>query len=525
MASATALPRNENGDLALRWSGRWSLTTRILAVNIFALAILAGSLFYLDSFRERLTASRLAQAETEVVMAAEALAAAAPGSRQALLTGLGQASETRFRIFSRAGEVMDGWDGSEPTYVLRDPDKEPWTKKAARFLDSVLDTIVRARRPPELVLHGDDRIDAWPEAEAALVSRSPTTALRRAPEGTPFISAAAPLGPPERGLVLLLTSNARDIRTVVRSERLTLGFVLAATILLSVLLSLFLARTIARPLRRLARAAHRVRLGRAREVSVPLLPARRDEIGLLARALHDMTQSLRYRIDATEAFAADVTHELKNPLASLRSAVDSLERVEDPALRRQLLDVVRHDVRRLDRLIVDIAEVSRLDAELSRARFEPVDLGRLIESMLDVWDARGAGRGVRIAFARPRVGSAVVMGEESRLARVFDNIVDNAISFSPEGGLVEIAAVHAGSNVLVSVEDEGPGIPETAREAIFNRFHSIRPEGEAFGRHSGLGLAIAKAIVEGHDGRIWVEDRFDGRPGARIVIRFPGVQP
>jgi two-component system sensor histidine kinase ChvG len=325
------------------------------------------------------------------------------------------------------------------------------------------------------------------------------------------------------GGILLATINARDVTRIVRAERLRLGLVLLAATLLSILLSLFLARTIALPLRRLARAAHRVRLGRAREVDVPTLPARRDEIGLLARALHDMTHSLRYRIDATEAFAADVTHELKNPLASLRSAVDSLEKVQDPALRTQLLDVVRHDVVRLDRLIVDIAEVSRLDAELTRARFEPVDLGTLIDNLLPAWDGRAAAAGVSIAFARPRAGSAVILGEASRLARALDNIVDNAISFSPRDGLVEIQASAVDDEVTVAVEDEGPGVPPPERESIFNRFHSMRPEGEAFGRHSGLGLAIAKAIVEGHDGRIEAEDRSDGRPGARFTMRFAGM--
>jgi two-component system sensor histidine kinase ChvG len=234
-----------------------------------------------------------------------------------------------------------------------------------------------------------------------------------------------------------------------------------------------------------------------------------------------MTHSLRYRIDATETFAADVTHELKNPLASLRSAVDSLDKVDDPPLRGQLLDVVRQDVSRLDRLIVDIAEVSRLDAELTRARFEPVDLGQMIESLLPLWEARAGERRVAIVFARPRTGTAVILGEESRLARVLDNIVDNAISFSPEGGLVEICAVRIGDEVTITVEDEGPGVPPEAREAIFRRFHSLRPEGEAFGRHSGLGLAIAKAIVKGHDGWIGAEDRRDGRMGARFVVRFP----
>jgi len=256
-------------------------------------------------------------------------------------------------------------------------------------------------------------------------------------------------------------------------------------------------------------------------VDVPLLPRRGDEIGLLARALHDMSQSLRQRIDGTEAFAADVTHELKNPLASLRSAVDSLERVDDPALRRRLLDVVRHDVVRLDRLIVDIAEVSRLDAELSRARFEPVDLGGLIEGLLEPWEARAAEQDVRLAFARPRIGTAVIPGDEGRLARALDNLVDNAISFSSKEGLVEIGAARVGEEVVVTVEDEGPGVPPAAREEIFRRFHSLRPEGEGFGRHSGLGLAIAKATVEGHDGRILVEDRHDGRSGARFVLRFP----
>jgi two-component system, OmpR family, sensor histidine kinase ChvG len=523
MASDTDLERSDERDLALRWSGRIPITARILAINIFALAILAGSLFYLDSFRSRLTQAQLTQAQTEAQMIAASLAAAPPNARARLLRRLGQASGTRLQVYRRDGsELMDSWEGAPPTYELRDPEREPWDKDIARLLDNGFDSIVGADQPPPLQMPIRGELDAWPEATQALERQAPATALRRAPEGTAFISAAAPVAGEES--VLLLTSNARDVRRVVRSERLTLAIILLGTVLLSVLLSLFLARTIARPLRRLARAAQRVKLGRAREVAVPTLPARRDEIGLLARALSEMTQTLRYRIDATEAFAADVTHELKNPLASLRSAVDSLERVEDPGLRGQLLDVVRHDVVRLDRLIVDIAEVSRLDAELTRARFEAVDLGALVESLMPGWEERSAAAGVAVAFARPRAGTAVVMGKASRLARAIDNVVDNAISFSPPGSLVEVAAVRIGKEVLVSVEDEGPGVPEPAREAIFNRFQSMRPEGEEFGRHSGLGLAIAKAIVEGHDGRIAAEDRRDGRTGARFVIRFPGAK-
>ncbi len=518
-ASDTALRRNEDRELGLTWSRRFSLRQRILAVNVFAIAILAGSLFYLDGFRSRLTKARTDQARTEAVMIAHMLPAVPPGKRQTILMRLGQDSGTRLRVYGRGGgKQADSWLGAPPTYTLRDPADEPWYRDVARALDNGFDAIVGAARPPDHVPPVPDVLAGWPEARTALAGGAPTTELRRAPDGTPYVSAAMRV---DDGSVLLLTVNARDVRRVVRAERLSLALILAATLLVSILLSRFLARTIANPLRRLALAAHRVRLGRAREVDVPLLPARRDEIGLLARALHDMTQSLRQRIDATDAFAADVTHELKNPLASLRLAVDTLERVEDPALRRQMLDVVRQDVGRLDRLIVDIAEASRLDAELSRARFEPIDIGKLIEAMLPTWEGR-SGNGVEIAFARPRVGTAIVLGDESRLARLIDNLVDNALSFSPADGIVEIRAASAGDEVLVSIQDDGPGVPAAARESIFNRFHSIRPE-EDFGRHSGLGLAIAKAIVEGHGGRIEVEDRADGRGGARFVVRFPGV--
>jgi two-component system sensor histidine kinase ChvG len=498
--------------------------------------MLAGGFFYLDSYRDRLLDQRVRQVAEQTRLAAEALNAAPLETRPALLRRMGALTGLRLRAYPAIGPAaeyrgggrrLDSWAGAAPTYRLRDPEGQPWQRQAARTLDRVVNFVAGAAEPEPFGEPRDDNLFAWPEAQEVRNGATLATRVRQARDLTPVISAAVPVQQvdpfdPRPGAVLFATINARDVTRIVRAERLRLGFVLLGVTILSVLLSLFLARTIVRPLRRLARAAQRVRLGRAREVDVPRLPARRDEIGLLARALADMTHSLRYRIDATEAFAADVTHELKNPLASLRSAVDSLERVEQPELRRQLLDVVRSDVARLDRLIVDIAEVSRLDAELTRARFEPIDLAIMIEELLPSWEERAAKAGVHIVFARPRLGSVVLMAEGSRLARALDNLVDNAISFSPKDGLVEIAALLMGDELLVTVEDEGPGVPPTIREAIFNRFHSIRPDSEAFGRHSGLGLAIAKAIVEGHDGRIAVEDRRDGRAGARFVLRFPG---
>lgn len=515
------MEKNRRDELALAWSARWSLTARILAVNIFAIALLAGGFFYLDSYRARLIDQRVTEAITQTMLIAHAIDAAPAAARLRLVARSGRLTGTRLRVFGAEGDVapFDSWSVSPPTYELRDPFSQPWQRKAARTLDRAVDFVVGAQPAEDFVEPLRDRVAAWPEAQAALAQDRPASRLYTAPDRTPVLTVAVPLQ--DGRAVLLATSNARDITRTVRAERLRLGIVLAAITITSILLSLFLARTIVRPLRRLARAAVRVRLGRAREVQVPRLPERRDEIGLLARALSDMSQTLNQRIDATEAFAADVTHELKNPLASLRSAVDSLARVTDPALQAQLLGVIQDDVHRLDRLITDIAEASRVDAELARASFERVDLGAIIEGLVRERERRASLGDVRVAFARCNVGSAVVLGDGSRLTRVVENLVDNAISFSPPGGLVQIAATVDGEEVLVRIEDEGPGVAPEVREDIFRRFHSIRPEGEAFGRHSGLGLAIAKAIVEGHHGTIDVQDRDEGQAGARFVIRLP----
>ncbi|HET9355130.1 MAG TPA: ATP-binding protein [Sphingomicrobium sp.] len=519
MASATDSARNDEGDLALTWSGRWTLTHRILAVNVLTLVLFALSILYLQSYRDQLTEERLERLTSETAIAAEAINRTRAREREALLSEIGVANGARLRLYDPAGrKVADSFAIGEPAYTLRDPAAEAWRKNAARALDRGFNALVGADTPPDFAEPAADRADQWSELAAA--GPTPAVTIRTAPDLTPVFIGTSLLADDSR---LLVTKNDRDLTRTVRSQRATLGIALALATILSILLSLFLARTIVRPLRRIALAAHRVRLGRAREVRVPRLPSRRDEIGTLARAVSDMSQSLRIRIDNIEAFAADVTHELKNPLASLRSAVDSLERVDDPALKRQLTDVIRQDVNRLDRLIGDVGEAARTDAELARASFEEVDLGKLIEQLVGVWEQRRETGNVRIAFARPRKSSTVVMGEPGRLARAIDNIVDNAISFSPPGGLVEIAAIRLGDNILIRVDDEGPGVPGALREAIFNRFHSVRPETEHFGRHSGLGLAIARAIVEGHDGTIDVADRDDSPSGARFTIILPAA--
>jgi two-component system sensor histidine kinase ChvG len=520
MASDIDSTSSEEADLRLKWSGRWTLAHRIMALNLITVLLVALSTLYLDVFRIRLSKERVRQTRIEATATAQAILAAGPEDREPILATISKTTGTRLRLFAPDGSLLaDSWHVTGPTYALKDPSTQRWPKDVARALDRGFNFLVGARPLDEFVEPPVNRLQSWPEAIRAKATGKAVTAVRNAPDLTPVISAAVPLD----GDVLLATNNDRAFTRTVRSQRAIIAAAMAVLVAISVFLSLFLARTIVRPLRRLALAAHRVRLGRSREVNVPRLPSRTDEIGLLARAVSDMSQSLRHRIDNIEAFAADVTHELKNPLASLRSAVDGLDRVDDPELREKLKKIVREDVGRLDRLISDISEAARTDAELARARFERVDLGPLIEQLVHSWETRRETGDARLAFARPRKDSAVVMGKPDRLARAINAIIDNAVSFSPPGGLVEIAVTRVEDEVRIRIDDEGPGVPPEAREAIFNRFHSVRPEGENFGRHSGLGLAIAQAIVNGHDGEIDVQDRDDAPSGARFTIRLPSA--
>ena len=478
------------------------------------------STLYLDVFRNRLSKERVRQTRLEATTAATALSHIPQAEWGQFLTSIAQTRSYRIRVYSSDGALLlDTFALGGPTFTLRDPATQSWTKDAARALDRGFNAVVGAPKLDDYAEPATDRLGAWSEAVEARKSEKATTAVRNAPDLTPVISAAVPV----EGNVLMVTDNDRAFTRTVRSQRAYVVAAMAAVLIISLLLSSFLARTIVRPLRRLALAAHRVRLGRSREVKVPRLPSRSDEIGLLARAVSDMSQSLRQRIDNIEAFAADVTHELKNPLASLRSAVDGLEKVEDPKLRERLMGIARDDVRRLDRLINDIGEAARTDAELARALFDEIDVGPLIEQLVAGWETRREKGDARIAFARPRKDSAVVMGKPDRLVRAINAIIDNAISFSPPGGLVEIAAARVGDEVRIRIDDEGPGVPPEARVAIFDRFHSIRPDNEIFGRHSGLGLAIAQAIVKGHGGDIDVLDRDDAPSGARFIIRLPAA--
>lgn len=512
-------PTAEPADLQLGWSRGLSLTARILAVNVFVLALLGAGLFFLDSYRVRLIEERELAARTQAAFLAQSLPMVQPEDRGAYIAVFGKQNGSRIRLYSKDGQkLLDSFALGKPTYVFRDPDKEPWEKVAARSIDKMVDFLVRAAELPAFAEPEADEIGAWGVLKQATPGKAVSSA-RFAPDLTHVISAGAISA--DGSYAVLTTANERDIRLFVRAERFSVGIFFVLALGIGVLLSIFLARTIVKPLRHLARSAVKVRLGRAQEVTVPRLPSRRDEIGMLARALSDMSIALRQRIDATEAFAADVAHEIKNPLASLRSALDGAERIEDPALRKQLMDVAKADVQRMDRLISDISDASRVDSQLAKAKFEPIDLGDMIEQLLQAREDRSGDGDVTIAFARPRRTIATVMGEDVRLERMLTNLIDNAVSFSPPGAVVEISATLADDEVIIRINDEGPGVPEQDREAIFRRFHSERPVSENFGKHSGLGLAIARTIVEGHHGRISVRDRVDGKDGACFEIALP----
>lgn len=502
------------------WKRRTSLTVRILAVNIIALGLMAGSLFYLDSYRKQLFEERFKLARAEAEIAASGLASAQPAERAALMVRIGQSQRLRLRLYQPDGALaLDSFRLAPPSFTLVDPANEGWYEWGGRQIDNAMGLILDSPTPQLYSEPDRDRVSAWPELKQAANAGKSTVIARAAADDTPMINAAVPLG--QSGELLLLTRNARDLTQSVRDARGTLAIVLAVTLIISIQLSLFLARTIVQPLRALVRAAVRVRLGRDRAVEVPRLPERGDEIGLLARALSDMSVALRRRIDAVESFAADVAHEIKNPLASLRSAVESLDKVKDDALRAELTRIAAHDVQRIDRLVTEIAEASRIDAELSRTQFVPVDLHALARALIHSRDERGENRTAKLRLVTHGVGPWEVAGDEAQLARVIENLLDNAVSFSPNGGEIRVLFERDDDRVVLSVVDEGRGIPLEARSKVFDRFHSLRPAEEDFGNHSGLGLAIARTIAEAHDGSLIATDRPDGQRGACLVLGLP----
>lgn len=516
------------------------LTLRILGVNVIALAILGGGILYLAQFETNLIDQRLDTLKVEAEIIAGALGESATGGPESsrisqapaanIITRLVGPTKNRARLFDASGRMMvdsrlTGPDGGVRIQPLPPLESRPGlTDRLNAAFDAFLIRIGSKRAYPPLEERPDMRLSDFSEASIALTGGT-ATQIRRRDDNSLVLSVAVPVQRFRQVLgVLLLSSGTEQIDAIVREERRLILSVFAVSLTVTLLLTLFLAGTIAQPIRRLALAAEKVGNAIGRDQHFPEFPDRRDEIGDLSRSLAAMTRALYDQINAVEAFAADVSHELKNPLSSLRSAVDSLKLTKDPAVQDKLLAILQDDVRRLDRLITDIADASRLDAELLRTRMEKVDLTLLLETLLEVYETIGQDRKVSVRGLTGEEGGFQVGGIESRLSQVICNLIDNAISFSPEGGTVTARLAQADWAVRLVVEDEGPGLPEGSEDRIFERFYSERPEQEAFGTHSGLGLSICRQIVEAHGGRIEADNRLDASGqvlGARFTVTLP----
>jgi two-component system sensor histidine kinase ChvG len=517
------------------------LTARVLAINLLALFILLGGLLYLGRYEERLILAELEALRLEGQIFAAALAEGATVSTpdglwefdlsraRQMVRRLNESTETRTRLFALDGSliadsrVLAGPGGMIEIEPLPPPREEMsgWLRES---FDSayrwVTEMLPRRKRWPAY----SERADQTAEDYRSVVSALRGNASRQiwTSEEPPHLMFGVAVPVQRLRVVLgavLVTRDSTAIERTLQSVREEILIVFIVSLAITTLLSIYLAGTITRPIHRLAEAAERVRRGHGRRLEIPDFTGRRDEIGELSGSLREMTEALWARMDAIERFAADVAHEIKNPLTSLRSACETVARVQDPEQQRRLMAIILEDVERLNRLISDISDASRLDAELSRAETEPVDIAEMLIMLADLYRTTVEAGGPRIVLDLEDE-SLVVPGLEGRLVQVFRNLIGNAITFSPPGGVIALSARHRGDAVEVVVEDEGPGIPPAKLEAIFDRFYTERPAGEKFGTHSGLGLSISKQIVEAHRGTIVAANR-EGRSGARFTVRLP----
>ncbi len=580
-APEAALPENAGWLRRFRsflaYQGFSSLRRRIVLLNLVGLLSLVSGILYLSEYRAGLIEARVQSLLTQGEIMAAAIASTtrsdasnipidpdrllelqagesyvpsddysalefpiSPETVAPLLRRLILPTHTRARIYDRdGGLLLDSRTLSVTGEILRfdlpnfteQPQINPiraWWRRVRLWFRSGGLPIYR-----EI---GAASGKEYTEVASALNGQSDSE-VRVNERGEVIISVAIPVQR-FRGVlgVLMLQTQSGEIDNAVEAERLVIVrvFLIAAAVM--IVLSFLLAGTIAGPMRRLAEAAEHVRRRTHSRVEIPDMTARADEIGHLSGAFRDMTNSLYSRIEAIESFAADVAHELKNPLTSLRSAIETLPLAKNEESRQKLLNVIQHDIKRLDRLISDISDASRLDADLLRHEAMPVDLKKLLNAVSDIANDVPRDDGVKVeVLFEPKdapVSRFSILGNDSRLGQVIDNLVENARSFSPQDGKVRVRCKRIGNEIEIAVEDDGPGVRPEALTRIFERFYTDRPA-HRFGQNSGLGLSISKQIVESHGGRIWAENRLappakSGEApeiaGARFVMRLPAAK-
>ncbi|MGC1324870.1 MAG: sensor histidine kinase [Xanthobacteraceae bacterium] len=551
-----------------------SLTRRIVVLNLTGLVALSIGIIFLSQFRNGLIDARIQSLQVQGQIIAGAIAASAtvesdssitldPDKLQSLQPGqsygpnedalygidfpinpervapilrrLVSPTKTRARIYDRDGVLLvDSRNLFGRGDVLRFDLPSPTAEKPGLFERAFIALRMWLGRGDLPVYHelGPDDGKGYAEVAQALNGEN-ASVVRINERGDVIVSVAVPVQRfrAVRGALMLSTQGA-DIDNMVEAERLAIikVFLIAAGVM--IVLSILLAGTIAEPVRRLADAAESVRRRIRSRVEIPDFTRRRDEIGHLSGTLRDMTNALYSRIEGIESFAADVAHELKNPLTSLRSAVETLPVAKTDESRGRLLAIIQHDVRRLDRLISDISDASRLDADLQRQEAAPVDLGKLLSTLVSVANEVKRDDGVKVSLKFEGGGTRAfqVPGHDSRLGQIVDNLIENARSFSPPGAIVRVTCRRLRNQIEIFVDDDGPGVRDDVREKVFERFYTDRPH-QGFGQNSGLGLSISKQIVDAHGGTIRVENRTgapgpDGEPnvlGARFIVRLPAM--
>jgi two-component system, OmpR family, sensor histidine kinase ChvG len=543
-----------------------SLTRRIIFLNVTGLLALVIGILYLSQFRAGLIDARVRSLLVQGDLISEAIAALATADSDTITLDPERLLELQ------PGDSYDPSEESGLDFPINPERVAPWlrrlvapTNTRARIYDHdgglILDSrnlsdVLRFDLPPptaekpgiverafvalrtwfnrgDLPLYrelGPQNGKGYEEVDHAL-NGFKSSMVRINDRGEVIVSVALPV---QRSLAvrgaLMLSTQGAEIDNMVTAERLGNFKVFLVTLSVMLVLSFLLAGTIAGPVRRLAGSAEMVRRRTGSRVEIPDFTKRRDEIGHLSGALRDMTDALYSRIEAIESFAADVAHELKNPLTSMRSAVETLPLAKSDASRARLLEVIEHDVKRLDRLISDISDASRLDAELQRRETGAVDVAKLLTTLVTIANQVRHDDGVTVGLKfEGNQRTFVVPGHDSRLGQVVDNLIDNARSFSPPAGSVRVTCRRLKQEIEIVVDDDGPGVRSEALEKIFQRFYTDRPH-QGFGQNSGLGLSISKQIVEAHDGRLWVENRLaagDGDApkvlGARFIVRLPAM--
>ncbi len=562
--SHTPLDPEIEAQARIRWTSSserlTGLTSKILAVNVIALMILGIGLLYMGQYTDSLIQAELDNMRAQVRFYSGALSegsvrtvyqvssnpyeqpleieAIRPEFARRMVRRLGEIGNSRIRLFSVDGSTLadshllrGGGGIVQMENLIEGPDKNLkldslFAQSATRFLDLIpMKTQMQA-----YPAHQIEDIFTFPDAQKAMVGNIQATAWKNA-DGRIIVTAAAPIQRLKQVLgVVVLEREGTELERSIASVRVDVFRVFLVALGITVMLSIYLSSLIGKPLQRLAAAAEAVRRSKNRSVEIPDMSNRRDEIGELSVAMRDMTQALWDRMDAVERFAADVAHELKNPLTSLRSAIETASRIDDAEKRNKLMAIVQHDTQRLDRLISDISSASRLDAELSREEMGTVDLTGLLQELQSIFKKpldRADGRdGDNIRLIIEGEDRPVAIGNRDRLGQVFTNLIGNALSFSPENGVVTIIIRpdEDAHKIRVLVEDEGTGIPDAKLKAVFERFYTERPAHESYGQHSGLGLSIAKQIITAHGGQIWAENNreVDGGPikGARFVVEL-----